>query len=165
MLAKEVSFSASTLGTVEEINVRDLSGNTLSDIHPYKSSRNRMNRRHSPTASHIGITPWISSEKSLQSVNSNHDRITVYLWPLNQRSLVVLPLMKIHGLWCSIFNYLRVFVSSEWFSNINSIPVFPYQQSYWTDLIVGDLTIKINSDSIMTIQWVHWFSIQHHLAF
>ena len=43
---KEVSFSASTLGTVEEINVRDLSGNTLSDIHPYKSSRNRMNRRH-----------------------------------------------------------------------------------------------------------------------
>ena len=31
MLAKEVSFSASTLGIVEEINVRDLSGNTLSE--------------------------------------------------------------------------------------------------------------------------------------
>ena len=46
VLAKEVSFSASTLGTVEEINVRDHSGNTLSDIHPYKSPRNRMNRRH-----------------------------------------------------------------------------------------------------------------------
>ena len=54
---------------------------------------------------------------------------------------------------------------SEWFSNINSIPVFPYQQSYWTDLIVGVLTIKIYSVSIMTLQWVHWFSIQHHLAF
>ena len=43
VLAKEVSFSASTLGTVEEINVRDLSGNTLSDIHLHLL---KMSHRH-----------------------------------------------------------------------------------------------------------------------
>ena len=69
-------FSAINYGTFGEINACNSFGNTLSEIRPYKSSRNRMNRRYSPTASHIGITPWISSEKSLQPVDFNHDRIT-----------------------------------------------------------------------------------------
>ena len=107
-----------------------------------------MNRRHSPTASNIGITPWISSEQSLQSVDSNHDRTTVYLWPLNQRLLVVLPFYE--NLWSSMLHLDHLLISSciywtEWFSNINLIPVFPYQQLYRSDLIVGYLTIKINN--------------------